>query len=249
MRKPTEITDAQASRLAQFLSAPGRPEGTMSYCELAGFLFAVACAPALVQPSEWLPLVFSENEAGFATLDEAQEILPAIMGLYNHINHGVLEGEPALPPGCTVCASPMGNFEPGAPLSEWARGFGDGYDWLEDVWDEYAPEEFDAELDIVLLVLSFFASRTLAEAFRDEINGQGLSRETTLEELAGEILEEIPDALQSIAHMGRALYEVELAEPRIEPQQPVRSEKIGRNDPCPCGSGKKYKKCCGVVLH
>ena len=30
-------------------------------------------------------------------------------------------------------------------------------------------------------------------------------------------------------------------------QQVVRSgEKIGRNDPCPCGSGKKYKKCCGA---
>lgn len=27
--------------------------------------------------------------------------------------------------------------------------------------------------------------------------------------------------------------------------EPIRSEKIGRNDPCPCGSGKKYKKCCG----
>ena len=27
--------------------------------------------------------------------------------------------------------------------------------------------------------------------------------------------------------------------------QPVRVVKIGRNDPCPCGSGKKYKKCCG----
>ncbi|MBR4015963.1 MAG: SEC-C domain-containing protein [Anaerotignum sp.] len=26
----------------------------------------------------------------------------------------------------------------------------------------------------------------------------------------------------------------------------VKGEKIGRNDPCPCGSGKKYKKCCGV---
>lgn len=25
----------------------------------------------------------------------------------------------------------------------------------------------------------------------------------------------------------------------------VRVEKVGRNDPCPCGSGKKYKKCCG----
>lgn len=28
--------------------------------------------------------------------------------------------------------------------------------------------------------------------------------------------------------------------------KPVRSEKIGRNDPCPCGSGKKYKNCCGA---
>jgi uncharacterized protein len=25
----------------------------------------------------------------------------------------------------------------------------------------------------------------------------------------------------------------------------IKGEKIGRNDPCPCGSGKKYKKCCG----
>ncbi|MFZ5596390.1 MAG: preprotein translocase subunit SecA [Bacillota bacterium] len=30
------------------------------------------------------------------------------------------------------------------------------------------------------------------------------------------------------------------------PRQPVRKEaRVGRNDPCPCGSGKKYKKCCG----
>lgn len=30
-----------------------------------------------------------------------------------------------------------------------------------------------------------------------------------------------------------------------EKQMPIRVEKIGRNEPCPCGSGKKYKKCCG----
>jgi len=31
-------------------------------------------------------------------------------------------------------------------------------------------------------------------------------------------------------------------------KQPVRKSaaKVGRNDPCPCGSGKKYKKCCGM---
>jgi preprotein translocase subunit SecA len=30
-------------------------------------------------------------------------------------------------------------------------------------------------------------------------------------------------------------------------QQPIiKGKKVGRNDPCPCGSGKKYKKCCGA---
>ncbi len=33
----------------------------------------------------------------------------------------------------------------------------------------------------------------------------------------------------------------------LNPPQPTQSEKIGRNDPCPCGSGKKYKKCCGAT--
>jgi preprotein translocase subunit SecA len=30
-----------------------------------------------------------------------------------------------------------------------------------------------------------------------------------------------------------------------KPQQRQAGDKVGRNDPCPCGSGKKYKKCCG----
>jgi len=28
-------------------------------------------------------------------------------------------------------------------------------------------------------------------------------------------------------------------------RKPLKTKKIGRNDPCPCGSGKKYKYCCG----
>ncbi|NLO96663.1 MAG: preprotein translocase subunit SecA, partial [Peptococcaceae bacterium] len=42
-----------------------------------------------------------------------------------------------------------------------------------------------------------------------------------------------------------------VSENRYEDQQAVKTprrvgEQIGRNDPCPCGSGKKYKKCCGA---
>jgi SWIM/SEC-C metal-binding protein len=46
-----------------------------------------------------------------------------------------------------------------------------------------------------------------------------------------------PDKSEDISDIDRAL----------KARQPVdRSPKIGRNDPCPCGSGKKYKKCCAT---
>jgi len=39
------------------------------------------------------------------------------------------------------------------------------------------------------------------------------------------------------------------APPRAGKPQPVRvGPQVGRNDPCPCGSGKKYKKCCGATV-
>jgi preprotein translocase subunit SecA len=57
----------------------------------------------------------------------------------------------------------------------------------------------------------------------------------------------------------RYLFRVELAQPKTEPQRveanptggkPAKqavSDKVGRNDPCPCGSGKKYKRCHGAA--
>jgi SEC-C motif domain protein len=51
-----------------------------------------------------------------------------------------------------------------------------------------------------------------------------------------------------IAHFrridGHWLYDYSEVNPK---PAPVRVESIGRNDPCTCGSGKKYKKCCGAA--
>jgi preprotein translocase subunit SecA len=56
------------------------------------------------------------------------------------------------------------------------------------------------------------------------------------------------------SHASAAAVTPQSASKRIEgsagnnaPQAPVKrdSSKVGRNDPCPCGSGKKYKDCCG----
>jgi SWIM/SEC-C metal-binding protein len=45
-----------------------------------------------------------------------------------------------------------------------------------------------------------------------------------------------PDTPEDISDLEKAL----------NPPDPVRSERIGRNELCPCGSGKKYKKCFGL---
>jgi hypothetical protein len=51
---------------------------------------------------------------------------------------------------------------------------------------------------------------------------------------------------------GKKMAEVPRAKPPLPPKphlslprQPERKTRVGRNDPCPCGSGKKFKKCCG----
>jgi yecA family protein len=60
--------------LRLFLEHPDRPPGTLRYHELQGFLFAIASAPELVPPSEWMPMVFGGHEAGYESLTEAKAV-------------------------------------------------------------------------------------------------------------------------------------------------------------------------------
>lgn len=47
-------------------------------------------------------------------------------------------------------------------------------------------------------------------------------------------------------HRDSIVYPLEFEGPMFEKGSSLTREGIGRNDPCPCGSGKKYKKCCGL---
>jgi hypothetical protein len=56
----TEIED-----LAQFLADPQRPNDTMCFQELQGFLFAVACSPVLIPTPAWMAIVSNDADIGF----------------------------------------------------------------------------------------------------------------------------------------------------------------------------------------
>ena len=60
------------------------------------------------------------------------------------------------------------------------------------------------------------------------------------------MLQEAVDCIQEYAHTVRENMRIAKDQPKAVTQAaPLHVEKIGRNDPCPCGSGAKYKKCCG----
>ncbi|QSQ10382.1 Protein translocase subunit SecA [Koleobacter methoxysyntrophicus] len=51
--------------------------------------------------------------------------------------------------------------------------------------------------------------------------------------------------VQNIPQRHQVVRRVSESQENTGRREPVRNQKVGRNDPCPCGSGKKYKKCCG----
>ena len=102
--------------LRPFLEHPARPLGTLRYHELQGFLFAIASAPELVAPSEWIPMVFGEHEAGYENLAEAKAVLGELMALYNSVNVAVASDRATLPADCTFRSTVLADLDDSAPL-------------------------------------------------------------------------------------------------------------------------------------
>ncbi len=69
------------------------------------------------------------------------------MALYNTANAAVLDPPTLLPADCPLCDDVLANFDDEAPIAQWSRGFLRGHQWLEELWEETLPEEFQQELD------------------------------------------------------------------------------------------------------
>ena len=241
-----DFTAATARRLKAFLGAPERPKETMRYEELAGFLFAVVSCPETILPSEWMPQIYRGKSAEFRDLEEAQAVLPSIMALYNRMASDRASENPRLPPGISLRTPPMANLESDAPISLWSRGFAYGYGWIEESWEAVEKTPFDEDLGAALLVLTFFAKRGVAEDFTRESTRRP---RPTLEEMAAMARSALRDAMRTYVQMGKIVERaVGEAERRLSARRETRpASRAGRNEPCPCGSGKKFKKCCGAV--
>ncbi|MBQ2929186.1 MAG: preprotein translocase subunit SecA [Clostridia bacterium] len=79
----------------------------------------------------------------------------------------------------------------------------------------------------------------------DELNH--LIREDTVRRIYQIRIEKTPERIQTVktTQEGKAAVAARAGGGVQQPRRVSAAEKIGRNDPCPCGSGKKYKNCCG----
>ena len=224
------LTDAELKELDALLAAC--PDAC-SLEELDGLFCALILGPEPVKPSEWLPVVLGEGEPGWETEDQASRAFELLLRHWTHVAEGFREDWSGFSAedGSERMYFPLLDEpkESGYPLAEgWARGFRDGLNWLKDEhWD--ALEQDEECVTLLNLIAAFDTGEKspghpLTEPERDE----------TLSPLVA--------GLQYLYVFWRRWLAVVNA-----PRVPVRVEEApGRNDPCPCGSGKKFKKCCGA---
>lgn len=212
------LNEEEQEWLVGFLASSQMPAGVMSIEELDGFMTALVAGPELVPPSEFLPLIWGEtDEDAMLFEDDAQYrfVLDLILRHWETIALRLDADFPHIPLLYDWDDAPAG--------SKWAQGFGRAVGLSGSAWDPLVENEEMGPTILGPIVMLDAAGRDpelkpLDDEERKKFTGS------------------LPLAILAI----HRFWHEETA-----PAEPIQTKKIGRNEPCPCGSGRKYKHCCG----
>ena len=76
-------------QLEKFLYSDAVSEDALLLSELDGFIAGIAVCPALIMPSEWIPVIWAGEEPVFENEAQAQNIMSILMGYYNDVIHAL----------------------------------------------------------------------------------------------------------------------------------------------------------------
>lgn len=189
----------------------------LSVTELDGFFAALACAPTLVLPSRWMPIIWGGEDLmpDWEDKDEITDFHEALMLAYNQVVSEFIAGD----------FSPRiyGEDDKLVMMDEWCDGFLRGVH----LYDPLSAENqafLNQQLDPITLFASDARLQELLSLSHEQVQEQAARIEPNVMALRKHFFE-------------RQLIEAHTPLMNAEPS-------VGRNDPCPCGSGKKFKKCC-----
>lgn len=206
----------------------------MSLEAIDGYFCALICGPQAIAPSEYLPNIWGE-EFTFASPEQLEEILALLTRHWNHIADSLRGSEgnegtyaPQLRAG--VDGVVRGNA--------WAAGFMRGVRQRPGSWRELMLDQKEVG----------WLTPVLALTHEDDPN-PSLRSPLLAADKRGKLLDLMAASLPRIyayfaSHRERFAADAE-ALARSKTQPVVNTIfKPGRNDPCLCGSGKKFKHCC-----
>jgi len=242
-----DLSDAEFQELDDLLAATPEPLLPMDAVMLDGYLCGVLVQPVLIAPEAWLPLVFdAEGRPLPDGADRAGHERARALTLRRHsaLNRALLDDgwfDPLILEEADEAEDDEGASETDEPalagsnpvsrtLMPWVAGF------------QNACANFPALLEMsetdVMSALARLFRHLPAETDEERDLVATLERELPLATLE-EAIEELVLAVADLAELTReARYRVDT----------VRREgpKVGRNDPCPCGSARKFKQCHGA---
>ncbi len=232
-----------------------------------GFLAALAAGPTLLEPLEWLPLMCGDAfERAFADPQSAQaaqrSLLVRLKVLRDQLDPAALMDDPQ-----ALRLDPLINEwteadrerlvqEAGVPADAaehmytggvWAYGFLDAVERQPEIW--MSPAQGEA-IEAVATLLSQVAAITYVPGtpqYLEHIStyyAKGDPKGDPKGEPKGE-----PTRDELLAEACWAVQELRVFWTDHAPKPATRQvgAKVGRNDPCPCGGGKKFKKCHGAA--
>lgn len=233
------VLDEEMEELEDFLLSEAVSDEAMSLVMLDGFLTALVIGPINPRLDDWLHRIWGskENAPHFETMDQAQRIVGIIMRHMNGIIWSLQHDPDTFDPMFDT-RKVMGDPKEYLDGEMWAYGCMEGVELYRKDWQALFDDPDASE-----------ALRPIWLLGADQVSPE--EEALTATPAQREVLSlQIPAAVGTIYRywlpMRKAIHE-RLVAATYQRENP----KIGRNDPCPCGSGKKFKKCCGeaAALH
>jgi uncharacterized protein len=234
------LDDAGIERLSDLLDTRAVPFRGFNLEALDGFLSALAVGPEPVPPEEWQPVVWGGKPPRWDGAEEAAEVEALLMAHWRMVEQRVRFPGDELPdhlaPLLWLPEDPDAQDDDELDVGrDWAYGFFRGVELREPAWEAWL-DEHDWIEEIFALLDSVASGEVESEV---ESEGDENAEPTPLDyKTRIGIIGALPGMLADLH-----LHRIDSLTPRTPRRRAITPE---RNDPCPCGSGKKYKKCHGA---
>jgi uncharacterized protein len=217
---------------SSFLASPQAPKRALSELELDGYLTAIVVTPQAtpIRPSAWMAQLWGDAEPIFADEAQINTVLGAVMIHYNTLLRDIDRSLARLEADRIVDYRPMFLSDDQKPAHDavraWVRGFWKAMGLAPETWSALVEDE-RTKIIIAPFAGFFDFGKVEPHEIPDDIDDR-LDEDAAL----------IPRMILVLRKLAR------IRETEQRPVSLLHQTKAGRNDPCPCGSGKKYKRCC-----